>query len=258
MKILSIGNSFSIDTMSYIPDIARSAGVTNIYFGNLFIPGCSIARHYRNATEDLSEYIFYTNDGSGWEKTPEVSIRQALLQQWDIISIQHGTGDGSCYTKPESYQHLEALIAYVKKLAIGTPRIAFNMAWVAEQNCGRREITTFGGDQMRMYEALTDLTSRLVAPQVDVLSPAGTAIQNARTVFEEKLTRDDFHLSLGMGRYIAGLTFMAALTGLDLDRVTFAPEGVTEEAQQMAKQAVVAALAQPFKQTVLIRKSPEQ
>ena len=66
LKILSIGNSFSVDTMRHIPDIALALGVEKICFGNLFIGGCSINRHYSNIQNNAAEYVYYKNMGDGW------------------------------------------------------------------------------------------------------------------------------------------------------------------------------------------------
>ena len=42
LKILTIGNSFSDDTMQYLYKVAKSAGVEKIKLGNLYIGGCSL------------------------------------------------------------------------------------------------------------------------------------------------------------------------------------------------------------------------
>ena len=245
IKILSVGNSFSADTMEHLPDIARSLGV-GFRFANLYIGGCSVDRHYRNVVHGLAEYTYYTNTGNGWEKKEQVSIAEALQEEWDIVSIQHGTGDGSRYTSPESYEKLPLLIGRIRELAGEKVKIAFNMAWVAEPESTHHEITSYGGDQSEMYRKLTSLTETLVAPMVDAISPAGTAVQNARAYLPQKLTRDDFHLSYGLGRYIAGLTFLQALCGTDISAVNWCPEGVTEQEREIAKKAAEAAVRTPF------------
>ena len=89
-------------------------------------------------------------------------------------------------------QILAPLIDFVKSLAKDGVKIAFNMAWVAESESVHHEITSYGGNQTLMYEKLTKLTKELIFPlkEIDVISPAGTAIQNARTCIRKKLTRD--------------------------------------------------------------------
>ena len=252
LKILSIGNSFSVDTMRHTPDILKSAGIQNFNLSNLFIPGCSIKMHHHNAENDLAEYVHYQHTGTEWVTTEHVSINQAIgMDDWDVISIQHGTKDRSRYTEPESYEKLSALVDYVKALAGPDVKIAFNMAWIPEPESTHHEMVSYGGDQLLMYKNITAVTKSVVAPLVDVVSPAGTAVQNARPYIDKKLTRDNFHLSYDLGRYMAGLTFLAALCGLDVQKVTWCPEEVTEAENAIAKKAVLAALKEPYATTPL-------
>ena len=76
--------------------------------------------------------------------------------------------------------------------------------------------------------------------------PSGTAIQNAREVMGDVLNRDGFHLDYAIGRYIAGLCVVKALVGLDIDNVTFAPEGVNGEQRKIAIAVANAACERPF------------
>ena len=133
IKILSIGNSFSEDTMEHIPEIVKSLGYKDFKFANLYIGGCSIKKHYNLMVNDIAEYEYYVNSGDGWTQTQHFTSREKIKEEdWDIISIQHGTGDKSRYTSPESYADLPALIKEVKALSKKDVKIAFNMAWVAE------------------------------------------------------------------------------------------------------------------------------
>lgn len=247
MNILCVGNSFSRDTVEHIGRIAENAGMTDFRFANLYIGGCSINRHFRNAAENLAEYAYtYTTDGD-WEGPETVSIADALQRgPWDIISIQHGTGDKSRYTSPESYENLPALIAYIKENYGKPVKIAFNMAWVGEPDRVHHEIVSYGGNTDLMYQKLTELTENVVAPLVDFVSPAGTTIQNLRTCLDKKLTRDGFHLSKDLGRFAAGLTFLKTLTDLDLQKVTWAPEGVSEEEKLCSICAAEFAVRNPY------------
>ncbi len=245
MKILSIGNSFSEDTMEHIADIVKSLGIIDFKFANMYIGGCSINRHYNNIVNNTADYVYSVNTGDGWQKTKEVAIADALKEDWDVISIQHGTGDKSRYTAPESYENLAKLIDRVKELN-KSAKIAFNMAWVAEPESTHHEISSYDGNQALMYQKLTTLTESLVAPLVEVVVPTGTAVQNARPHIPKKLTRDDFHLSYDLGRYIAGLTFLKVLCDIDISAVKWSPEGVTEQEREIAKKAVESAVKAPF------------
>ena len=250
LKILCVGNSFSVDTMQYVPNIAANLGIEKIRLGNLYIGGCSINRHWENVKNNAKAYKYYTNDGTKWEHVCDVGIEETVQSEdWDWISIQHGTKDGSRYTLEESYQNLPNLIEFIKTKASEKTKVAFNMAWVMESYGTHPEIRSYEGNQMMMYQKLTELTKRVVLPMkgLDRISPTGTAIQNARTTqLFDQLSRDGFHLSLDIGRYIAGLTFLKALTEMDIDNVTWVPEGVTEEDRQIAIAASDSAIQNPF------------
>ena len=247
MKILCVGNSFARDTLQHCGDIAKSAGLTDFCFANLYIGGCSINRHFKNATENLPEYRYSEHVGEAWEGEEMISIADALKKHdWDIVSIQHGTGDKSRYTSPESYANLPALVEYIRTTYGKPVKIAFNMAWVADPDSVHHEIRSYNGDQATMYRNVTAVTSQVVLPYVDILSPAGTAIQNLRTATERKLTRDGFHLSYDFGRFTAGLTFLKKLCDIDLAKVTWIPEGVSEQERELAKKAALLAIETPF------------
>ena len=251
VSILFVGNSFARDTAEHLANVALAAGVKDVFFGTLFVGGCSIRKHFANAQEDTGNYIYYTNDGAGWQDAHDVKISDAVKsRQWDWISIQHGTGDGSRYTVPESYEKLPELVAYLRDLAPNA-KIAFNMAWVMDSDGTHPEIVSYGGDQLKMYGCLTELTRTVVAPQVDRVSPAGTAIQNARGALDKPLTRDKFHLSYGLGRFIASLTFFHALTDVAIDGVDWMPAGVEPQEREIAIAAAKAAVKAPYSVTKL-------
>ena len=48
IKLLAIGNSFSVDALQYFYQIASSLGVNDITIGNLYIGSCSLETHLNN------------------------------------------------------------------------------------------------------------------------------------------------------------------------------------------------------------------
>ena len=59
LKVLFLGNSFALDTMEYVPNIAKSYEIENIKFATLYIGGCSIDRHFENAYNNNALYEYY-------------------------------------------------------------------------------------------------------------------------------------------------------------------------------------------------------
>lgn len=245
LKILTIGNSFSDDTMQYMYDIAKSAGVESISLGNLYIGGCSLNTHAANAREDKGAYAYRTNTNGTWSTTENYKMGDAVkAQKWDFISLQQASGSSGVES---SYAELSYLIGYVKKLCPDAV-IVWNMTWAYQGNSTHSSFPTYGSNQMTMYNAIIKALNTQVKTKEDIkiISPTGTAIQNARTSYiGDNLTRDGYHLTYDFGRYTAGLTFFSALTGIDAERVTFAPAAVDPGMQRVAREAAQNALRYP-------------
>ena len=249
LKILFVGNSFAVDTMQHAADIALSLGVKSLKFCTLYVGGCSIDMHYEHAMGDMPVYTYYTNEGAGWTSVPEYKMSDAIQSDdWDWIAIQHGTHGTSRYTSPECYEKLTALVGYIKSLAPTRTKIAFNLTWLGESTRQHHEIISYKGNMKLMREKLVEVTEQMVAnnPAIDLLVPTGTAIENARTSKIGLLTRDCYHLSVDKGRYIAGLTFISTVTGLDPSNISWAPEGVDDYAVSVAIESARNAIKDPL------------
>ena len=254
LKILFIGNSFSVDTAQHIPPIALSLGAKEVHIGVLYIGGCSTRLHYSHIINNDKAYDYYESFGKDgeWSCTYEVSNVDAIKSDdWDIIALQHGTIDGSKNTELEYYDKLAPLVEEIRKIAPEKAKIVFNRHWVGESWNTHPEIVSFGGDTAKMYEIVSDIVKNYVVntKYLDFATPVGTAIQNARTSRIESLNRDGYHLSLGTGRYIAALAFFASVTGCDISDIGWAPEGVNEYEKAVAIESTLNALKTPYSVT---------
>ncbi len=248
-KILTVGNSFAVDTLRHVPDIAAACGYP-LVLGNLYVGGCSIRMHHTHAETDAPVYTYYTHPDAEWITTPETKMSDALhSDDWDCVTIWPGTKDGSRHTNPESYTLLPALAAYIRANTRPDMPLAYNLTWVGEADSTRPELAEIGGDQLLLLARISEITRTHVASLVPFccIAPMGTAVQNARShPAMPRLTRDGYHLSKDLGRYIAGLAFFGALTGVDITTVNWAPEGVDDAARAIAIEAARLALASPF------------
>ncbi len=256
LKILTIGNSFSDDSMEYVAEIAKDLGVKNIKLGNLYIGGCSLSKHYNNAIKDLKSYEYRTNQGNYWTNKKGVSISEAIeSENWDYISIQQNSGDSGISSSYSPY--LEDLITYIYNTANEEAKIVFNMTWAYQQNSTHQEFVKYNKNQITMYEAIVEAVKEKVRSNEDIsmVIPVGTAIQNARTSFiGDTLTRDGYHLTYDFGRYVAGLTFVKQLTGLDICNVTFKPTKIDDSYRIIAIESAINAVENPEEITESIYK----
>lgn len=250
LKILMIGNSFSEDTVRYVYDIAYAAGIENVIVCNMYIGGCSLYTHCKNALNNAAAYDFQTYENGEWkhntEKTLEYGIKYA---DWDYISLQQSSGLSGI---PSSYACLQNLMEYVKKTATnGNFKFVWNMTWAYQQNSTHGDFVKYGLNQTAMYNAIINtVRSQIIDKDFAFVIPNGTAIQNARTSFiGDTLTRDGFHLSYDVGRFIAGLTLVRTLCGKNLDSLSYAPKGISHPVVDICKESVENAVRNAFEVT---------
>lgn len=249
MKILTIGNSFSVDSMEYVWKIADNLGV-KASLGNLYIGNCSLDKHASNAANDANAYTYYTNSDGTWSSTGNYKMSDAIRSEnWDFISLQQVSGlSGAAY----SLGQLEYMINYVKGLCPDA-KIVWNMTWAYQQNSTHYAFPWYNSDQMTMYNDITNVVQVSVCIYEDIYKviPCGTAIQNVRTSYiGDTLTRDGFHLSSGFGRYVAGLTFVHTLTGKSIENVTYIPDDTDADMLKVAIESVTNAVKNPYSVTV--------
>ena len=249
LKILTIGNSFSDDTMQYMYQIAKAAGYEDITLGNLYIGGCSLDTHANNAKNNKGAYEYRRNNSGSWVTTPSFKMDDAIAEQdWDFISLQQASGSSG---KAETYSELSYMISHVRELAPNA-KLVWNMTWAYQQNSDHGEFYKYNNSQTFMYESILSAVKDRVVPQeeISLIVPNGTAIQNARTSYlGDTLTRDGFHLTLDMGRYTAGLTFFYAITGRSIENLSYMPAGVDKNLQKIAIESAMNAVKSPTKVT---------
>ena len=257
-SMLMIGNSFSADAIEYIADIAMSAGQQEVYLGNLYIGGCSLATHAQNAKSNADNYYYFLNKNGKWSRStdsfPEDKKDHSILEaiqshSWDYVCLQQVSGysgDPSSYT-----DHLSYLINYVKKYAPNA-KIVWHMTWAYQQDSTHPDFVRYNRKQQTMYNAIVSTVQDLIVPNeaFTAIIPAGTAVQNARTSYlGDTLTMDGYHMARPIGRYLVGLSFVRQLTDLNLEDVTFLPAGMTEEQKKIAIESVENAYQKPFEVT---------
>lgn len=227
LKLLFIGNSFSDDTIEYMYQIADSLNI-DLLVENMFIGGCTIATHYKNIIENNANYQWVTYQNGSWVRYSNIPLSVIISgQDWDYISFQQGSGSSGVAS---TYEKLGPLLEEVKKQVVNPSHTQFvwNMTWAYQSDSTHSEFPKYNSDQMTMYNSIINCVKNEVITKQDIKTVIanGTAIQNARTsYYGDHLTRDGYHLSLDLGRYIAGLNAIKSLTGVDIDKCEYAPVG---------------------------------
>lgn len=253
VRILAIGNSFSQDAVEqYLHELAEAEGISTI-IGNMFIGGCSLERHVKNARDNAPAYAYRKigTDGKKREKG-KMSLEAVLADEdWDYVSLQQASPFSGMY---ETYEaSLPELIEYVKARLPKKTKLMLHQTWAYASTSKHSGFKNYNCNQLTMYQAIANAVKKAAkANKIKIVIPSGTAIQNARTSFiGDHLNRDGYHLDVKIGRYTAACTWFERIFKHNVVGNPYAPEGLDEARKAVAQKAAHAAVKHPYKVTEL-------
>ena len=253
VRILAIGNSFSQDAVEqYLHELAEAEGISTI-IGNMFIGGCSLERHVKNARDNAPAYAYRKigTDGKKGEKG-KMSLEAVLADEdWDYVSLQQASPFSGMY---ETYEaSLPELIEYVKARLPKKTKLMLHQTWAYASTSRHSGFKNYNCNQLTMYQAIADAVKKAAkANKIKIVIPSGTAIQNARTSFiGDHLNRDGYHLDVKIGRYTAACTWFERIFKHNVVGNPYTPEGLDEARKAVAQKAAHAAVKHPYKVTDL-------
>lgn len=256
VRILAIGNSFSQDAVEqYLHELADAEGISTI-IGNMFIGGCSLERHVKNARENAPAYAYRKigTDGKKQEKG-KMSLEMVLADEdWDYVSLQQASTFSGMY---ETYEaSLPELIEYVKARLPKKTKLMLHQTWAYASTSKHGGFKNYNYDQLTMYQAIVDAAKKAAkVNKIKIIIPSGTAIQNARTSFVgDHLNRDGHHLDVKIGRYTAACTWFERIFKRNVVGNPYGPAGLDEARKAVAQKAAHAAVKHPYKVTDLSEK----
>lgn len=212
-----------MDAHKYIHDIARLGGA-EMEMGNLYIGGCSLERHMENVKSGLPAYEFFLNG----VKQDVRAIDETLgSEKWDCVTLQQASHFSG---KPETYEpYLTELAGHVRQL-IPQAEVLIHETWAYEYNSTHSAFPEYHCDRFYMHECLKRAYTAAAARLGARLIPVGDAVAKAREnpLFDPEkggvaITRDGFHLSYTMGRFLAGAVWYEFFTGKDIRVNPFVP-----------------------------------
>ena len=223
MRILSVGNSFSVDAQYWLNDIA-SAGGAEMEIWNLYIGGCSLERHMQNVLSGECAYDLYINNALSGKSSIDAALSAG---KWDYITLQQASGYSGLW---ESYENtLLPLYEHVRKFQPDA-EIVIQETWAYEKTSTHPHFEYYNGDQEKMHAMLKSCYERAAEQIKAKMIPVGNAVMAAREnpLFDiekggEALSRDGFHLSMVAGRYLAAAVWYEFFTGKDVRENGFTP-----------------------------------
>ena len=235
MNVLSIGNSFSQDAQRYLFDISYVDN-NELYLEDIVIGGCSLQRHCRNMLSGLNHYSLEIN---GRYTGVFVSLFEAVTsREWDVITIQQVSHEAPYYDKYQPY--LNAIIENIR-LTGTKAKIVLHQTWAYEQNSQRLNNELGYADYKDMLSDVVNSYSQAARDiNADYVIPSGELLSLLLENGVEKVHRDTFHATLGLGRYALGLLWYRFITGRSVEDISFNrfDEPVSDEEIVIAKKCV--------------------
>ena len=249
VRILAIGNSYSVDSTTYLWSVCNDAGVKNLIVGNAEIGGSSLEDHWSNIQNGETQYGYHKYTADGVLNSKATFLGALQDEAWDYIVLQQNSsmsGDAS------TYDNLDNILNFVDTNKTNDQaKILWDMTWAYPQNSTAIRFENYNRDQMTMYNAIVQTVQQLIVSneRIDGVIPTGTAIQNLRSSYlGDILCRDDVHLSYDHGRYTAALTWFAYIIGGNVTAVDWVPEGYSYISSDLPaiREAVMEAMENPF------------
>ncbi len=247
IRILAIGNSFSEDAIEqYLYELGEAAGHEMI-IANLYIGGSSLEQHATNAQNNASAYSYRKIVNGQKDSEGNYTIERAVRNEsWDYISFQQVSQLSGIV---DSYfPHLTTLIDYVKPFTTNPDvKLILHQTWAYSANSNHSGFPTYDNDQLKMYNAIVQATNEAAdRANIDIIIPAGTAIQNGRTsIVGDTFDRDGYHLETTYGRFTAAATWYGIITGDDVLQNSYVPPSITPTRAEIAKNAASLAVGKP-------------
>ena len=194
VKVLMIGNSFSISCLTYLPQLAADCDV-KLDLASLYIGGCSLEAHVKNARTERKDpsaagkYLYSRVTLNGPRKTiSNARLTDALAKtKWNVVTIQQAS---HLSWKPSSYEPWgDDLVAIVRKLA-PQAKIVVQETWSYTPFDGRLKKWNMTADEM--YAKLAKAYRGFAAKRGFDVIPTGDAVQAWRRELPVQYTDHSF------------------------------------------------------------------
>jgi len=265
LKVLMIGNSFSICALDEMPSVAQAMGL-ELELGSLYIGGCSLERHWKNvqaSANPTNRPYRYDLSVNGKRLKKEMrNIPEALsAAKWDVVTVQQASHFS---WKPETYEPFFAnLLAEIRKRA-PQAEVVWQETW--SYTPWDLRLKSWGFDPDAMYAKLHAAYCGIARRYGQRVIPMGTAVQLYRARLPVAYTANslggdvcgkiDFsqqadgtwkakgdmsHLNRA-GNYLQGLVWTATLFNVDVTTCPYVSKHVSPQQADCMKACAMAAV----------------
>lgn len=212
LKIFFVGNSYSMDAISYVPWILEYLyPQINLTLGCAWYSQCTLQDHKNMMTNDSASYRYYKYSPGGiWVQSSNDSVKMSDMladEAWDIVSFQQYSGSAGNYGTISPY--LGDCISKASELLGRTPEYWWLM--------GQRNLLSNSPTYSSLVTAVQSILQNF---DISMVIPVATAIENARTDTTmnnmgsgnaKGLTADSSHLQEGLPCMIASYAVVMSI-----------------------------------------------
>ena len=187
IKLLTIGNSFTMNATRYLDGMMASEKDIQFIIGKANIAGCSLEKHWNlykqlEFFQDLKPYCFYkTGDEPFYAALTEI----LTCEDWDFVTLQQVS---NLSWRMETYKpYINNLYDIIKKLA-PQAKLVIHQTWAYRIDA--KELIEFGITQEEMYELLCMNYLEIANEFKCEIIPCGRAFQIARADFKYSIDKE--------------------------------------------------------------------
>ena len=223
LKVLDIGNSYTQDAQTYLPQIIKASGIDDDFsLYRAFRPSASFKTWVDCWNDSDNEY--YSIDfcagtslggisGSG-SASDGALFRKALQSvKWDIILIHQVSTYSNDYSLWEGNGAGGYLQELIRIIRVTNPQATIGYLMTHSYR-GSYWANSEGSSYLR-WKNIADATKQLKLEYgIDFIIPYGTAVQNLRASSLNdgyEFSEDGTHMGAGLGDYVAGCCYFESL-----------------------------------------------
>jgi hypothetical protein len=273
LRVFVIGNSFSNNATTFLPQMAAAHGVT-LEMGRAELGGCSLQTHW----EIVEAYEANPNDPKG-KRYNGKSLKMMFTEgKWDVVTIQQYSFLSSDVSSYRPYA--KKLVEYIRAIQPGV-KIVLHQTWAYRSDAklfGKVNKNNNAKTAKEMWEKSRE-SYHTIAAEVgaDGIIPTGNAFWDISSDEKWKFKKDtsidtstfinpqvinelntlhvgyrwfkgevatDYRHASNAGCYLAGLVWFGYLFGIDPQKVVFQPAQMSEDFARRLKLAAAIALKQ--------------
>ena len=263
VKVLTIGNSFSVCLLKQFPQCAAAMPDCTLDLCSLCIGGCSLERHWNNVAAAATNSTFrpYSVKWSyaSVKNKADAPVAKTIVNgkanipemltadKWDVVTIQQA----SHYSwRPETYSPFgDRLVETIRKLA-PQAQIMVQQTWAYTPYDKR--LSNWGIDQQTMHDKLKAAYAGFAGRYGFKIIPTGDAVQGFRTAAPstDGITgdpcgsptgKDKFHLNRE-GEYLQACVWLATLFDCDVSKLAYCPQFLPESKAALMRKCAMEAV----------------